>query len=48
MVLTGYKRHFTGVPLVTKEYADQSQVFYVHTRMNQMVLRYMSADRTRP
>ena len=25
MVLTGYKRHFTGVPLVTKGYADQSE-----------------------
>ncbi len=46
MVLTGYKRHFTGVPLATKEYANQSEDFYVHTRMNQMVLRYMSVDRT--
>lgn len=46
MVLTGYKRHFTGVPYVTEEYADQSADFYMHTRVNQMLLRYMSEDRS--
>ena len=44
MVLTGYKRRFTGVPHITKEYADQTKDFYMHTRVNQMLLRYMSAD----
>ncbi len=44
MLLTGYKRRFTGVPHITKEYADQAKDFYMHTRVNQMLLRYMSAD----
>lgn len=42
--LTGYKRRFTGVPHVTKEYDDQMTDFYVHTRVNQFLLRGMSAD----
>ena len=44
LVLTGYKRRFTGVPHITKEYAAQAEDFYIHTRINQMLLRYMSAD----
>ena len=46
MVLTGHKRRFTGVPHITKEYAEQAEDFYMHTRVNQMLLRYMSADRS--
>lgn len=46
LVLTGYKRHFTGVPHITKEYADQAEDFYTHTRVNQMLLRSMSVDTT--
>lgn len=44
MLLTGYKRRFTGVPHVTDEYAHQAGDFHVHTRVNQMLLRFMSAD----
>ena len=44
MTLTGYKRRFTGVPHITKEYEVQAEDFYMHTRVNQMLLRYMSAD----
>lgn len=42
--LTGYKRRFTGVPHVTKEYDDQMEDFAVHTRVNQFLLKGMSAD----
>lgn len=44
MVLTGYKRRFTGVPHITEAYKTQAEDFYVHTRVNQMLLRYMSTD----
>lgn len=44
ILLTGYKRRFTGVPHVTKEYDEQMEDFYIHTRVNQMLLRYMSVD----
>lgn len=44
LVLTGYKRRFTGVPHITEEYANQAEDFYLHTRVNQMLLRCMSAD----
>lgn len=44
MVLTGYKRRFTGVPHITKEYEAQTEDFYIHTRVNQMLLKYMSTD----
>lgn len=44
MVLTGYKRRFTGVPHITEEYKTQTEDFYMHTRVNQMLLRYMSTD----
>lgn len=42
--LTGYKRRFTGVPHVTKEFDDQTGDFYIHTRVDQFLLRGMSAD----
>lgn len=42
--LTGYKRRFTGVPHVTKEYDEQTEDFYIHTRVNQFLLRGMSED----
>ena len=44
LLLTGYKRRFTGVPHITKEYDDQMTDFYVHTRVNQFLLRGMSAE----
>lgn len=44
LLLTGYKRRFTGVPHITKEYDDQSEDFYIHTRVNQFLLKGMSAD----
>lgn len=44
MVLTGYKRRFTGVPHITKEYEAQAEDFHMHTNVNQMLLRYMSTD----
>lgn len=46
MILTGYKRRFRGVPHITEEYEAQVEDFYIHTRVNQMLLRYMSADDT--
>lgn len=47
MLLTGYKRRFTGVPHVTKEFDTQMEDFYLHTRANQMLLHGMSADETK-
>lgn len=44
LLLTGYKRRFTGVPHVTKEYDDQMEDFAVHTRVNQFLLKGMSSD----
>lgn len=44
LLLTGYKRRFTGVPHVTKEFDNQTGDFYVHTRANQFLLRGMSTD----
>ena len=44
LLLTGYKRRLTGVPHITKEYDDQIAYFYVHTRVNQFLLRCMSKD----
>ncbi|MCI8691368.1 MAG: AraC family transcriptional regulator [Lachnospiraceae bacterium] len=41
MVLTGYKRFFTGTPA---ERADQEEDFYVTTRLNQYVLKGLAGD----
>ena len=42
--LTGFKRRFTGVPHITKEFDDQTEDLYIHTRVEQFLLRGMSAD----
>ena len=44
LLLTGYKQRLTGVPHITQEYDDQITDLYVHTRVNQFLLRCMSAD----
>lgn len=36
MILTGYKRHFTGTPA---KRVDQEEAFYLETRMNQYALK---------
>ena len=42
LILTGYKRHFTGTPA---QRADQEENFYVTTRVNQYLLKGMANDR---
>lgn len=41
IVLTGYKRHFTGTPA---KRADQEEAFYLETRINQYALSGLSRD----
>ncbi len=41
MILTGYKRHFTGTPA---ERFEQENDFYVFTRANQYILKGLSHD----
>jgi len=41
MILTGYKRHFTGTPA---KRADQEEAFYGETRINQYALSGLSRD----
>ena len=41
LVLTGYKRHFTGTPA---KRCDQEEKFYLETRLNQYALKGMAID----